>query len=87
MKQYGDIDKLNQKTKKQYRKEAKRYYNDYIQETKLNKDGNIDFTSRGSDENLTWNPKQGQNFPELKKDIENAKRMPDRENTKPDKKT
>lgn len=86
LKEYGDIDKLSQEKRKEYRQVAKRYYKDYIQETKLNRDGKIDFSGRGSDENLTWNPKQGQNFPELKRDIKNAKRLPDRINVKAEKK-
>lgn len=80
LKSYGDIDALDKVSRKQYSQDAKKYYQDYIQETSVNKDGNIDFTKRGIQEQLRWNPKQGQNLPGLKNDLKSAKRLPDEPN-------
>lgn len=83
LKQYGDIDTINDNLRKQYNKDAREFYQDYIQEIKLNKNGNLDFTKRGVQEQLRWNPKQAQNFPELINDIQNSQKLPDVPNLKP----
>ena len=83
LKNYGDIDNLDEILRKQYSNDSRKFYQDYIQEIQLNKNGNFDFSKRGIQEQLRWNPKQGQNFPELINDIKNAQRLPDVPNTKP----
>ena len=80
---YGNIDNLNQEARKNYNKEARKFYQDYIQGISLNKDGNIDFTRAGIQENLRWNPHQAQNLPNLIKDIKNAQKLPSEQNLKP----
>lgn len=85
LKQYGDIDQLDDLVRKQYSKDVRKYYQDYIQESTMNKDGIINFTNKGQREVLRWNPKQGQNFPNLKKDIYNSKKMPNMVNMDDDK--
>lgn len=80
---YGNIDELSQKARKNYNKEARTYYQDYIQSTSINKNGNIDFTRAGVQENLRWNPQQGHNFPNLINDIKNAQKLPNEPNLKP----
>ena len=72
--------------RKQYSNDSRKFYQDYIQEIQLNKNGNFDFSKRGVQEQLRWNPQQAQNFPELVNDIKNAQRLPDVPNTKPLKK-
>ena len=47
LKNYGNIDKLNNAIRKQYNNDARKFYQDYIQEIKLNKNGDFDFTKRG----------------------------------------
>ena len=83
LKLYGNIDNLNQEARKNYNKEARKYYQDYIQGTSLNKDGNIDFTRAGIQENLRWNPHQGQNLSGLIDDIKKAQKLPNEPNLKP----
>ena len=83
LKSYGNIDNLNQEARKNYNKEARKYYQDYIQGTSLNKDGNIDFTRAGIQENLRWNPHQGQNLSGLIDDIKKAQKLPNEPNLKP----
>ena len=83
LKNYGDIDELNKILRKQYNNDARKFYQDYIQEIQINKNGQFDFTKRGIQEQMRWNPHQAQNFPELVNDIKNAKRLPDVPNTKP----
>ena len=56
------------------------YYQDYIQETEFNRDGKIIFSKTGNQEQLRWNPQGAINYPELKKDIKNAKRLPNEPN-------
>ena len=83
LKNYGDIDNLDEILRKQYSNDSRKFYQDYIQEIQLNKNGNFDFSKRGVQEQLRWNPKQAQNFTELVNDIKNAQRLPDVPNTKP----
>ena len=80
LKRYGNIDLLDKTSRKQYSKDAKDYYQDYVQGKLVNKDGPINMTNRGHREILRWNPKQAQNFPELTKDIKNAKKQPNMPN-------
>lgn len=86
LKNYGDIDKLDRILRKQYSNDSRKFYQDYIQEIQLNKNGSFDFSKRGVQEQLRWNPQQVQNFPEMVNDIKNAQRLPDLPNTKPLKK-
>ncbi len=86
LKNYGDIDLLSKDLRKEYMQNAKNFYKDYIQEIILNKNGRINFSKRGIQEQLRWNPKQAQNYPELIKDIKNAKQLPDAPNLKPQQK-
>jgi len=83
LKNYGNIDNLDEVLRKQYSNDSRKFYQDYIQEIQLNKNGNFDFSKRGVQEQLRWNPKQAQNFSELVNDIKNAQRLPDVPNTKP----
>ncbi|MBO8431198.1 hypothetical protein IAC76_07400 [Spirochaetes bacterium] len=83
LKNYGDIDLLPKDIRKQYTQDVKDFYKDYIQEIILDGNGSINFSKRGIQEQLRWNPKQGQNYPELIKDIKNAKRLPNVPNLKP----
>ena len=83
LKNYGNIDNLNEAMRKQYSNDSRKFYQDYIQEIQLNKNGKFDFSKRGVQEQLRWNPHQAQNFPELINDIKNAKRLPDVPNEKP----
>lgn len=83
LKNYGNIDNLDEILRKQYSNDSRKFYQDYIQEIQLNKNGKFDFSKRGIQEQLRWNPQQAQNFPELVKDIKNAKRLPDVPNEKP----
>ena len=80
---YGNIDNLNQETRKNYNKEARKFYQDYVQGLSLNKDGNIDFTRVGIQENLRWNPHQAQNLSSLIDDIKKAQKLPNEPNLKP----
>ena len=80
LKQYGDIDLLDKTSRKQYSKDAREYYQDYIQETEFNRDGKIIFSKTGNQEQLRWNPQGAINYPELKKDIKNATRLPNEPN-------
>jgi len=82
LKNYGNIDELDEVLRKQYNKDSRKFYQDYIQDIKLNKNGEFDFTRRGIQEQLRWNPKQTQNYPELVKDIKQAQRLPDIPNAK-----
>ncbi len=86
IKNYGDIDLLPKEIRKQYTQDVKNFYKDYIQEIILDRNGSINFSKRGVQEQLRWNPKQGQNYPELIKDIKDAKQLPDVPNLKPDQK-
>ena len=86
IKNYGDIDLLPKEIRKQYTQDVKDFYKDYIQEIILDRNGSINFSKRGVQEQLRWNPKQGQNYPELIKDIKNAKQLPDVPNLKPQQK-
>ena len=83
LKSYGNIDNLNQEARKNYNKEARKFYQDYVQGISLNKDGNIDFTRAGIQENLRWNPHQGQNLSGLIDDIKKAQKLPNELNLKP----
>jgi len=86
LKNYGDIDVLEKTLRKQFNVDSRKFYQDYIQDIKMNKNGEFDFTKRGIQEQLRWNPKQTQNYPELIKDIKQAKRLPDEPNMKPEQK-
>lgn len=86
IKNYGDIDLLPKDIRKQYTQDVKDFYKDYIQEIILDRNGSINFSKRGVQEQLRWNPKQGQNYPELIKDIKNVKQLPDVPNLKPQQK-
>ena len=83
LKNYGDIDMLESGKRSQYNKDAKNYYQDYIQGRDIEKDGKINFTGRGIQELLRWNPKLGQELPELINDIKKAAKLPDMPNMKP----
>lgn len=83
LKGYGDIDILPENLRKQYNKDARDFYKDYNQGIKLD---DIEFSNRGVQETLRWNPMQAQNFPELVDDIKNAQRLPDVPNLKPEQK-
>ena len=80
LKQYGDIDLLDKSSRKQYSKDAREYYQDYIQGIDLNKNGKIIFSKTGNQEQLRWNPQGAANYPELKNDIKNATRLPNEPN-------
>ncbi len=82
LKSYGNIDNLNQEARKNYNKEARKFYQDYVQGISLNKDGNIDFTRAGIQENLRWTPHQGQNLSSLINDIKKAQKLPNEPNLK-----
>ena len=86
LKNYGDIDVLEKTLRKQFNVDSRKFYQDYVQDIKMNKNGEFDFTKRGIQEQLRWNPKQTQNYPELIKDIKQAKRLPDEPNMKPEQK-
>ena len=87
LKNYGNIDELNENIRKIFNSDARKFYKDYIKDIRLNKqDSTFEFTRRGIQEQLRWNPKQTQNYSELVKDIKNAKRLPDSPNLKPDQK-
>ncbi len=86
LKNYGDIDALNEPMRKQFNNDSRKFYQDYIQERVMNKNGNFEFSKRGIQEQLRWNPKQTQNYPELIRDIKQAKRLPDEPNMKPEQK-
>jgi len=86
LKNYGNIDILDNTARKQYSNDAKNFYKDYIQEIQLEKNEPIDFSKRGVQEQLRWNPHQAQNFSELLNDIKNAERLPDAPNMKPEQK-
>ena len=79
---YGNIDNLDQTTREIYNKEARKFYQGYLQGTSLNRDGNIDFTRAGIQENLRWNPHQTQNFSSLVNDIKKAQKLPNEPNLK-----
>ena len=65
-----------------------KFYKDYIKDIRLNKqDSTFEFTRRGIQEQLCWNPKQTQNYSELVKDIKMPNVLPDSPNLKPDQKT
>ena len=83
LKNYGNIDDLGEELRKKYNIDAKQYYKDYLQERQINKNGPVDFSRRGVQEQLRWNPQQAQNFPELVNDIKNAQRLPNEPNLKP----
>lgn len=83
LKGYGDIDMLPENLRKQYSKDARNFYKDYNQGIKL---GDIEFSNRGIQEILRWNPMQAQNLPELVNDVKKAKRLPDVPNLKPNEK-
>ena len=83
---YGDIDTLKEKKRSQYNKETRDYYRDYIQGRDINKDGKINFSSRGIQELMHWNPKQGKNLPDLMNDIKQSSKNHELPNTKLQKK-
>ena len=77
LKDFKPIDNMTKEERKEFRKFAKEYYQDYLQDTKIknNEIGNIDFTGQGLKEVLRWNPKQAKNFPILKNDIKHSKEI------------
>ena len=83
LKNFGDIDILAKPQRDKYFENAREFYRDYNQGIKLN---DIDFSRRGLQEILRWNPKQAQNFPDLVNDIKISKRLPDAPNLKPQQK-
>lgn len=86
IKSYGDLDKLAQKIRNKYFKDVKEYYKDYIQKRDFNLNGKVDFTNKAPQEQLKWNPHQAKNYPELIKDLKNAKWLRDEPNIKPEQK-
>ena len=80
LQKYKNLDELNLEQRIEFRKTAKKYYKDYIQDTEIDKDGKIVFTKRGHKELSRWNPKQAVNYPTLKKDIKNSVKIADRKN-------
>lgn len=86
IKSYGDLDKLAQKIRNKYFKDVKEYYKDYIQEREFDLNGKIKFTNKAPQEQLKWNPHQAKNYPELIKDLKNAKWLRDEPNIKPEQK-
>ena len=83
----ADIDCIGEELKKQYRKDVKEFYQRYIQDIVLVKDGKkIPFTGKALEEQMKHNPKQGQNFPDLISDIKNAKKPEYSPNIKPEEK-
>lgn len=83
LRNYGNVDNLDAVSRKNYFDNAKNFYKDYIQERQIYKNGQIDFSRRGLQEQLRWNPNQVANFPELITDIKNAERLPNVLNLKP----
>lgn len=83
LKGYGDIDMLSENLRRQYNKDSRDFYKNYNQGIKL---GDIEFSNRGIQEILRWNPMQAQNLPELVNDVKKAKRLPDVPNLKPEQK-
>lgn len=81
LKGYGDIDMLPENLRRQYNKDSRDFYKNYNQGIKL---GDIEFSNRGIQEILRWNPMQAQNLPELVNDVKKAKRLPDEQNVKED---
>lgn len=82
LKPLSDVDSLNEIQRTLYNKEVKNFYKNYLQDITLNKDGKVKFTGKGIQEILRWNPKQGQNLPELIKDFKKAKKLEPEVNTK-----
>ena len=80
LKKYGNIDLLDKTSRKQYSKDAKNYYQDYIQGTSLNKNGKIIFSKTGNQEQLRWNPQGATNYSKLKNDLKNAIKLPNEPN-------
>ena len=80
LKDFKPIDNMTKEERKEFRKFAKEYYQDYLQGTSVNRNGNISFTKRGESEISRWNPKQAKNFPEIKKDLKNAIRLENKPN-------
>jgi hypothetical protein len=70
----GNTESLTKPELQQFRKNAKKYYQDYIQgtNTKHNDLGNISFTGVGVGETLHRNPQGATTFNRLKKNIQNA---------------
>ncbi len=79
LQKFGDIDNLDKTLRNKYFDNAKKFYKDYNQGKRVN---DFEFSRRGLQETLRWNPKQAQNFPNLVKDIKNSKRLPDAPNIK-----
>lgn len=82
----GNIFDYSKEKRREYNADAKKYYQEYVQERKLNKDGQINFSGKGLQETLSHNPKQAKNFPTLVNDIKNSTRLPDIPNIKPEQK-
>lgn len=71
-----DIKVGDSEMKRRFRKNAQKYYQDYIQHTKTkNKDiGEVEFSGKGIKETLNKDIETGKNIPKLKKNIKNAKK-------------
>lgn len=71
-----DMKTQDSEAKKIFRRKAKKYYQDYIQGTKVkNKDiGDIEFTQKGAGETTSKDINTGKTIPKLKKNIEKAKK-------------
>lgn len=83
LKNYGNIDELDKILRKQYGSDVRSFYQDYIQEIQLNKNGPLGFSKRGVQEQLRWNPQGAQDFPELINDIKRSKYLDKEPNFKP----
>lgn len=83
LKKYGNPDELFDDIWRQYKKDMKKYYQDYIQKISINKNGKINFSGKGIQEQMAHNLKVGQNYPDLITDILNAEKLPNAQNTKP----
>lgn len=75
LKNYKSLDNMTKEERKEFRKIAKEYYQDYLQGTNVNhrKFGKIDFTAKGCNETFNKNINMAKDFPDLKNNIKNAK--------------
>lgn len=71
----GDIKAAPPEKRRAFRKEAQGYYKDYIQDTSVkNPDiGKVKFSAKGMEETVSKNPNLAKDFPNLRKDVKNAK--------------
>ena len=75
LKDFKPIDNMTKEERKEFRKFAKEYYQDYLQDTDVyNKNlGKIMFTAKGAKETISKNPNMSKDFPLLRNDVKNAK--------------